>query len=251
VIASMEEAIASIRDGDTVAIGGAVLSRKPMAAVRALAESGRRDLNLVTFAGSLEVEELLAAGALSSVRSSYVGLGAHGAAPGFTAAVGDDLVEDLEESEWVLLGRLRAAASGVAFVVTRAGLGSDLVARSGLHEVTDPYTGEQLLAVPALRPDVAIIHAWRSDAAGHVQMPWPPDHLADVDLLMARASRRVIVTVEVLADREEIVASARDTVLYPFEVGSVVLAPGGARPTAMPPVYPIATGALSTPVREV
>ncbi len=251
MISSIEEAIASISDGDTVAIGGAVLSRKPMAAVRALAGSGRRDLDLVTFAGSLEVEELLAAGALSSVRSSYVGLGSHGAASRFAAAVGAGEVEDREESEWILLGRLRAAASGVAFIATRAGRGSDLVATSGLLEVTDPYSGEQLLAVPALHPDVAIIHAWRSDAAGHVQTSWPPDHLADVDLLLARAARRVIVTVEALVDREEIVASARNTVLYPFEVDAVVLAPGGAAPTAMPPAYPVATDELPGLLKEV
>jgi glutaconate CoA-transferase subunit A len=119
MIVTLEDAIGLVGDGDTVAIGGAVLSRKPMAAVRALAASGRRELELVTFAGSLEVEQLVAAGAVRAVRSSYVGLGSHGAAVGFTAAVSDGIIEDLEESEWMLLGRLRAGASGAPFIVTR------------------------------------------------------------------------------------------------------------------------------------
>lgn len=237
MIVELEHAIARVRDGDRVGVGGAVLSRKPMAAVRALAAAGRRDLELVTFAGSLDVEELLAAGALSAVRSSYVGLGPHGPAPLFADAVANDAVEDLEESEWMLLGALRAAAAGMPFLPTRAGLGSDLVAARGLREVVDPYTGTTMLAIPALRLDVAIVHAWRADAAGHIQAPWPPDHLADVDLLLARCAETVIVTVEELVDREQIVSCARDTVLYPFEVDAVALIPAGAAPTAYPPLY--------------
>jgi glutaconate CoA-transferase, subunit A len=238
VIVELEQAVGRVRDGDRIGIGGAVLSRKPMAAVRALAAAGRRDLELVTFAGSLEVEELLAAGALSAVRSSYVGLGPHGPAPLFADAVANDWVADLEESEWMLLGGLRAASAGMPFLATRAGLGSDLVAARGLREVVDPYTGVAALAIPALRLDVAILHAWRADAAGHIQAPWPPDHLADVDLLLARSARTVVVTVEEIVDGDQIVSSARDTVLYPFEVDAVALAPAGAAPTAYPPLYP-------------
>src|SRR6201999_2357611 len=111
-------------------------------------------------------------------------LGAHGPAPRFADAVAGDAVADLEESEWMLLGGLRAAAAGMPFLPTRAGLGSDLVQARGLLEVVDPYTGTAALAIPALALDVAILHAWRADVAGHVQAPWPPDHLADVDLLL-------------------------------------------------------------------
>ncbi len=237
MIVALDEAVAVIRDGDTVAIGGAVLSRKPIAAVRALARLGRRDLELVTFAGSLDVELLLGAGALRAVRSSYVGLGPHGPAPRFAQAVATGTVEDLEESEWMLLGRLRAAAAGMPFIVTRAAMGSDLVTARGLREVSDPYSGERFLALPALHPDVAIVHAWKSDPRGNIQAPWPPDHLADVDLLLARAARHVIVTVERLVESEDVDASARDTVLYPFEVDAVAVAKNGAAPTAFPPLY--------------
>jgi glutaconate CoA-transferase subunit A len=81
-------------------------------------------------------------------------------------------------------------------------------------------------------------------------MPWPPDHLADVDLLMARAARRVIVTVEQEVDADEVVASARDTVLYPFEVDAVVVAERGATPTALPPLYELDAATLAEEQRE-
>ena len=137
-----DDAVALVPDGATVGFSGAILRGKPVAAAVALARAGRRDLDLVTFTGSLEVEVLLAAGALRSVTSSYVGLGPHGAARGFAAAVADGTVEDRELSEWMLVGGLRAATMGAPFLATRAGLGSELVEARGLRTVTDPYTGE-------------------------------------------------------------------------------------------------------------
>ncbi len=138
----------------------------------------------------------------------------------------------------MLLGRLRAAAAGLPFLPTRAAMHSDLVAARGMREVADPYTGISYLAVPALAPDVAFIHAWRADAAGNVQMPWPPDHLADVDVLLARAAKRVVVTVERIVPSDEVARSSERTVLFGFEVGAVVEAPRGAWPTASAPDYP-------------
>ena len=236
-VRDLDSAIALVEDGATVGIGGAVLSRKPMTAVRALAESGRRNLRILTFTGSLDVELLVAAGAVEAVRSSSVSLGPLGPARRFAEAVESGAVSDLEESEWMLLGGLRAAAAGMPFLATRAGLGSDLVAARGLREVTDPYTGESFLAIPATAPDVAIVHAWRADRFGNVQMPWPPDHLEDVDLLLARAARATIVTVERIVDPETVASSADRTTLFSFEVDAVVEAPRGAHPCGFPPDY--------------
>jgi acyl CoA:acetate/3-ketoacid CoA transferase alpha subunit len=126
---------------------------------------------------------------------------------------------------------------GAPFLATRAGLGSELVEARGLRTVTDPYTGEDYLAVPAIRPDVAFVHAWRADEDGNVQLPWPPDHLADVDLLMARAARTTVVSVEQLVERDVVEASPERTRLFGFEVDLLVEAPGGARPGSAPPLY--------------
>ncbi len=243
-LVDVDEAVAAVRDGMVVAFGGSPMSRKPVAAVRALAARRVRDLELVTFTGSVDVEILVGAGSVRAVRSSHVSLGEGGSAARFGAAVLAGEVEDLEESEWMLLGRLRAAAAGMPFLPTRAGLGSDLAAARGLHEVTDPYSGQRFLAMPALAPDVAIIHAWRADALGTVQMPWPPDHLADVDVLIARAARHVIVTVEEVVSEDVVRASAERTVLFGFEVAAVAHAPRGAWPTASPYGYGADPGAM-------
>jgi len=234
---ALADAVGRPPAGTVVAVGGAVTARKPLAAVRALAESGARDLELLTFTGSLDVERLLRAGCLRSVRSSHVSLGEAGRPTAFEAAVLAGELEDLEESEWMLLGRLRAAAAGMPFLPTRAGLGSQLVDERALREVVDPYTGASYLAIPALRPDLALIHAWRADPAGNVQMPWPPEHLADVDVLLARAASRVVVTVEHLVTAVEVRRTAERTVLFGFEVDAVVEAPHGAWPTASAPDY--------------
>jgi glutaconate CoA-transferase subunit A len=234
---TLEDALGAVRDGMVVAVGGSVLSRKPVAAVKELARSGARDLELVTFTGSLDVELLVRAGTLRAVRSSHVSLGSVGRAPAFTDAVERGTLEDIEESEWMLLGRLRAAAAGLPFVPTRAAFGSDLLEGAALSEVTDPYTGERFLALPPLRPDVALLHAWRADPAGNVQRPWPPDHLWDVDVLMARAADNVIVTTDNLVSEAEVAASSEATVLFGFEVDAVVETERGAFPTGSPPDY--------------
>jgi glutaconate CoA-transferase subunit A len=237
LLTDLDGALGAITDGCVLATGGAGLSRKPIAAVRALAARRTRELELVTFVGSLDVELLVGAGCLRAVRSSSVSLGPLGRANAFADGAGAGRFEDLEESEWMLLGRLRAAAAGLAFMPTRAALGSQLLEHAQLETVTDPYTGDELLALPPLHPDVAIIHAWRADELGNIQLPWPRDHLWDVDLLLARAARHTIVTVERLVSTAEVIASAPHTVLYPFEIDALIEVPGGASPTASPPDY--------------
>lgn len=237
LVADLDGALDAVVDGCVLATGGAALSRKPIAAIRALAARCPRDVELVTFVGSLDVELLVRAGCVRAVRSSSVSLGPLGRASAFADGSVAGAFEDLEESEWMLLGRLRAAAAGLAFMPTRAGLGSQLLEHARLETVTDPYSGEELLAVPPLHPDVALIHAWRADDQGHVQFAWPRDHLWDVDLLLVRAARHTIVTVERIVSTEEIVASAQHTVLYPFDIDALIEVPGGAAPTSSPPDY--------------
>lgn len=233
---SVHEAIALVSDGDVLATAGAVLHRKPLVFLDALGRAGRRNLHLVTFAGSLDVEVLLAHEALGELSTAYVGLGAHGFAPRFTAAVDGGGLVDHEYSEWTLLGRLRAAAMGVAFLPTRAGQGSDVVADLELSTVVDPYSGTRYLAVPPLHPDVAILHAWRANRRGDVQFAWPPEHLWDADVMVARAARTVIVTVEEVVDDLAIQAESHLTRLFGFEVDAIVAIPGGSGPTAIEPV---------------
>lgn len=234
-VTSMDEAARSVASGATVYLGGAVLRRKPLAFVRALVAAGVRDLDVATFAGSLDVELLVAASAARSVLAAYVGLGHVGFAPHFTAASRSGAIRDVEHTEWTLLGRLRAAAMGVPFLPTRAGRGSEIVEALGYEQVVDPYGGACYTALPPLRPDVTVLHAWRASPAGDVQMPWPPEHLWDVDVVAARAAQRVVVTVEEIVSADTVAASAQLTRLFGVEVDAVVEARGGAWPTASPP----------------
>ncbi|MBI3949773.1 MAG: CoA transferase subunit A [Acidobacteria bacterium] len=238
---SLSEAASLVEDGATVAIGGAALRRKPVRMVLELARQCRRGLHLWTFVGSLDVDILVGSGCADAVSYSYVGFEHHGLAPRFSRAAREGKIEANEYSEWMFVGGVRAAVMGIPFLPTHAGRGSDLVQDRGLKEITCPYTGETLLAVPASRFDVAIIHAWRADARGNVQNPEFPDHLIELDYLMARAARHVIVTVEKVASAEQIEQESYRTVLFPFEVTAVVEAKRGARPTAVPPVYPCDT----------
>lgn len=175
-----EEVAAAIPDGAVVATGGTIHERKPVALCRALAASGKK-IDLVTFLAGEDATILLGAGALRSLTATWCAADRAG-------------VDWRESSEWLLLTSLRAAAIGLPFLPSRAGLESDL--GGALKTVADPYSGAVLAAHPALRPDFALIHAWRADAEGNVQLPHPPPHLWDVDLLLARAAVRCVVSVD-------------------------------------------------------
>jgi glutaconate CoA-transferase subunit A len=207
-----------------------------MALVRALVEAGK-PVNLVTFLASTDAELLAEAGLLRKLTATYCGLERTGRAAAFERGVQQGRIEWCESSEWLLLDGFRAAAMGLSFLPSRSGRGNDLPAARELREVNDPYSGEVLLAHPAIRPDVALIHAWRADEEGNVQLPFPPDHLWDVDLYLARAARRTVVSVEEIVSVEDVRRTAHLTRLTRIEVDALVLAPGGARPTACRPVY--------------
>ena len=236
VTADLDAAVAAIPDGTVLYLGGAVLNRRPVAVCQALAAAGRRNLDVIAFAASVDVDLLVGAGCAQTVRSCYVGMGRQGFAPNFSKAVKAGTINDVEYSEWTMLQGIRAAAGGLPFIPTRAGGDSDVVAALGMKQVVDPYTGTSFLAVPPLHPDVAVIHAWRASANGDVQFGWPPEHLWDVDILAARAARFVIVSVEEIVGADEVAARSELTRLFGFEVDLLVHAPGGAWPSACPPV---------------
>ena len=191
----------------------------------------------MSFAGSLDVEVLIRAGCVRSVSAAYVGLGRHGFAPHFTNAVKEATIDDREYSEWLMLGGLRAAAMGIPFLPTRAAAGSGLLDHLTIEPIVDPYGGAEYLAVPPLRPDVTVLHAWQASDDGNVQFAWPPEHLWDIDVMAARASSLVIVTVEQVVDAAEIAEQPQLTRLFSFEVDAVVELPGGSWPTSSPPLH--------------
>jgi len=232
--ATLADAIARIPDGARVALGGNTLHRAPCAAVHELARQRRRGLVLVKTAGSYDVDALCAAGCVAAVEAGYVGYeNLLGLAPGYRRAVESGRVEAREHSCYTVIAGFRAAAQGVPFMPLRGLDGSDLVDARRFERVRDPYGGGDVLVVPAIAPDWAILHVHEADAAGDGAIV--AGGLFE-DVLMASAAKRVILTCERVVDGERL--AARGGAAIPrYAVDAVVHAPRGAWPLACPAEY--------------
>lgn len=226
---SIEEAIRSVPDGATIALGGVRLQRRPMAFVRALVAAGRRDLTVVAFLGSLDVELLLSADCVRELHAPAVGLDAAGLAPAYRAARQNGSVRFVEWSEGLLLTSLEAAARGVPSHPAWMGLGSDLPdVNPWLRPGNDPFDGSPIMHVRALAIDLALLHAAEADSEGNLYVS---GDLA-ADGLMARAARRTLATYE--RDRERDPGRVAISRLW---VDAVCHSPRGAWPTGCHPHY--------------
>jgi glutaconate CoA-transferase subunit A len=231
--ASLADAISLVSDGAMVALGGGLCARLPMAMVRELVRQGRRGLHLIGSAHSIDVDLLVATGAVRRCEESYVGFEQDlGLAPGYRRAAETGTIEVAESCCATILAQLRAAEMGLPFLPVRGVRGSDI---GRLHpeyaEITCPFTGETLVAVPALRPDVALLHAPSGDRYGnlHLEQPYV------LDERFASASRLVIATVDELVSTEEV---ARSGIVIPAHlVAAVTEVPYGAHPSSCYPRY--------------
>lgn len=224
-----------VADGDSVAFGGGWFANHPMAAVRQLIRAGRKDIHAITVVGSADMDLLAAAGTLGHLSFSMVTLEAFGLAPNVRRGIESGQFPFTEYTGLGLLIGLEAQGRGVPFLPYRGPFGSDIPARYPdiYKTVTCPFTGEEMTAVRALQPDVAIVHALRSDAEGNAQ--W--DGTSGPDVEMAKAAKRVIVTCEEVVDKSVIVANAHMTKLPGYYVDVVIEAPFGAHPTSHIPRY--------------
>jgi glutaconate CoA-transferase subunit A len=233
-LVSLAEAIARVPDGAVVALGGNTLHRAPCAAVHELIRQGKRGLQIVKTGGSYDVDVLCAAGVAAAVAAGFVSYeNVFGLCPGYRRAVEQGRVRALEHTCYSVIAGLRAAAQGVPFMPMAGLLGSDLVAARDFRCVRDPYTGQEVVAVPAIRPDVAIIHVQEADAEGNARI-WGSRFEDD---LMARAAERVIVTAERIVPGETFERDPERTAVPGFLVDAVVAAPGGARPLSCAGCY--------------
>jgi len=224
-----------VSDGESVAFGGGWFANHPMAAVRQLIRAGRKDIRAITVVGSVDMDLLAAAGVLGHLSFSMVTLEAFGLAPNVRKAIESGAVPFTEFTGLGLLIGLEAQGRGMPFLPYRGPFGSDLPAKyPDIYATTTcPFTGEELTAVRAQQPDIAIVHALRADAEGNAQ--WDGTSGPDVD--MAKAAKRVIVTCEEVVHRDVIVANAHMTKLPGYYVDAVIEAPFGAHPTSHIPRY--------------
>jgi glutaconate CoA-transferase subunit A len=227
-VMSLEEAAALVPDGASVGIGGSTLSRTPMAMIWALIRAGRKDLCCARSITSSEGELLFASGVSRHIVTSWFSQGIVWGVSRIMRHYTEENRARFEEWSHMAVGlRFRAGAMGVPFLPMRSMIGSDLTGQLPEVKLIDcPFTGEKLVLVPALNPDVALIHVQRCDSYGNAQI----DGLPFMDLDLALAANRVILTTERIVSNDQI-RRAPDHTKIPFlAVEAVVEAPFGSAP---------------------
>jgi len=238
---TLDQAAKLITDGMTVALGGMTLYRRPAAFCLALLrrEIRPRDLTLLGFTHGIDADWLVGGGCIAVVRSCYFGLESFGLAPMFTDMATKGAVKVLEETEASIGCGLRAQMSGIGFMPSAAWLGTDLPSlRPDVKTVIDPYTGEILMAFPAIKVDVVVLHALEADDYGNVAI----NNNTAIDLELAAVAKTVIVTYE---RRVPELFKSADRLIIPSPVPNVLVhAPRGAWPTSCYPDYPMDGAAI-------
>jgi glutaconate CoA-transferase, subunit A len=234
-VMSLEEAAALVADGSLVGIGGSTLSRTPMAMIWALIRAGRKGLCCTRSITSSEGELLFASEASRYIVTSWFSQGIVWGVSRIMRLYTEQKGARFEEWSHMAMGlRFRAGAMGVPFLPMRSMMGSDLTGRlPDVKEIECPFTGEKLVLVPVLNPDVALIHVQRCDAYGNAQI----DGLPFMDLDLALAANRVILTTERIISNDQI-RRAPDRTKIPFlAVEAVVEVPYGSAPHECYGVY--------------
>ena len=233
-----DEIAGELRDGMTIGIGGWGSRRKPMALVRAILRSGLKNLTIVSYAGP-DVGLLLATGQAKRVVTGFASLDSVALEPHFRRARQDGTVELTELDEGMLHWGLLAAAHRLPFLPIRAGLGSGVLeVNPELRTVRSPYgdpfgLGEELVAVPALKLDAALVHLNRADAAGNAQYLGPDPYFDD---LFCLAAERAYVSAEQIVPRLD--GPPQSLLLNRAMVHGVAETPNGAHFTSCVPDYP-------------
>ncbi|MHB8341255.1 MAG: CoA transferase subunit A [Mycobacteriales bacterium] len=234
----LDDAVGIVESGMTIGIGGWGSRRKPMALVRALCRGPAEDLTLVSYGGP-DVGLLCAAGKLRRVVFGFVSLDTIPLEPHFRTARQAGAIEATELDEGMLQWGLLAAAHRLPFLPTRAGLGSDVMrVNPDLATVTSPYSDrEELVAMPALPLDVALVHVHRADPHGSGALLGPDPYFDD--LFCAAATRAILSCERVVATEELVGAAGLAALRIPRHlVHAVVEAPRGAHFTSCDPDYP-------------
>ena len=227
-VVSLEEATSFVKDGDAVGLGGSTMSRTPMGMIWALIRAGRKKLSCSRGIVSTDGDLLFGSGACDHMVTSWF-------SQGILWGVSKVMRHHVETGkarydEWSHLAvgmRFRAGAMGIPFMPIRSMLGSDVrQQRPEAIEMSCPFTQEKLLLVPALNPDVALIHVQRSDAYGNAQI----DGLQFLDIDLAMAADRVILTTERIVSNDQIRRAPDQTKIPFFTVDAVVELPFGCAP---------------------
>ncbi|MEX2724713.1 MAG: CoA transferase subunit A [Candidatus Freyarchaeota archaeon] len=233
----LEEAVELVEDASSIGFGGFMFFRRPMAFIRGLIKARKKNLDAYSLNANIDLDMLIGAGCVQSVNYTYLGMGQLGLALNFRRAAENGLIKINEYDILGFASALRAAVMGLPFLPMRGGFGSDIVKDLGFKTISCPYTGQELLAVPAFDLDVCVVHQLQADCYGNVQAYLPTESTIDYDASLARAGKLVIATVERIVSPEDIRKNFDKTILFSYEVDAVVEAPQGAHPMAFYPLY--------------
>ena len=238
-----------IFDGCHLTVGGFTINRNPMAAVYEIIRQGKKDLHLYAHSNGQAVDELIGAGCVAKIEIAYGGSGRF--APTcirFRKAVEQGEIQIEDYSNYQMTLRFMAGAMGVPFLPTRSSLGSDIITHWGfpselrqqdpkipdqkLVVLDNPFDGwsdtKKVVLVPAVNPDVTVLHVQKADPMGTVRI----DGLPYADIEQAKAARRLIITCEELVEVDDLRQRPDQNQIPFFCVDAVVHVPWGAYPTA-------------------
>ncbi|MBT3391018.1 MAG: CoA transferase subunit A [Chloroflexi bacterium] len=221
-----------IHDGDYIGTELYGTVRCPVSLVNEVVRQGKKNLRLVG-QGVYETDLLLAAGLVSAMDHTYIGLEVYGISSALRREVESGRVQCVEWSNGSLAWRFKAAAMGVPFIPVRSMLGTDTLKYSAAKVVECPFTGDPIALLPALILDVGLIHVHRADKHGNCQI----DGINGFAFEMARASKRLIISAEEIIETDEIRAQPDRTIIPYYLVDAVVHAPFGAHPGEMCYLY--------------
>ncbi len=224
---SLAEAARLVTDGAHIALGGVQYNRVPIAMVRELIRAGRKGLTVSRGLMSFEADFLFVSGVMKTAVTSWLsGAVTYGLSPIVRAYLESGRATFEEWSNLAMGLRFMAGAMGIPCIPAKVMLGSDIAKLVDLKTFPCPYTGETLALLPALNPDVAIIHAQKADQFGNVQI----EGMTAMDADVAKSAKKVIVTVEKIVPNDEIRRTAEATKIPFFCVDAVVEVPFGAFP---------------------
>jgi glutaconate CoA-transferase subunit A len=228
---TLHDAIASnVQDGMSLAMGCALESLIPFAASYEIIRQKKKDLTLIAPISDIQFDQLIGAGCVRKIIASWVGNVAAGLGHNYRRAAESGIpnpIEIEEHSNFTIGLGLQAAASGLPFLPTKTVKGSDFSRGPQFSRVACPFTGDELTAVRAIQPDVAILHVQRADREGNVHL-WGN---FGVMREAAFAAGKVVLTCEEIVDHELILSDPNRNVIPGFLVASVVHEPFGAHPS--------------------